>query len=60
MEGKDLRARISASPKGGKVAKKPVSGCKCKENLIAAINIRGDFSKGEKDRIRDAINQEMK
>lgn len=37
-----------------------VQGCKCKETLIAALDIRGDMSKGEKDRVRDLINKEMK
>ena len=58
MESKNLSGRIipTRAPKPRKV----VSGCKCKENLLAALNLRGDFSKGEKDRVRDMINQEMK
>ncbi len=35
--------------------RKAPKGCRCKENLLAALNLRGDMSKGEKDRCRDLI-----
>jgi hypothetical protein len=59
MESKNLSTRITPTRAPVKTPK-PAKGCKCKENLLAAVNLRGDFSKGQKDKIRDMINQEMK